>query len=661
MSEVPALPPPSGRLWLLVALTAVVAPQLARLPMALAAICVLLLGWRYGVELRGWPLPARLLRLVLTGCATLAVLIGYHTLFGRDAGLALLTVMLCLKLLELRTVRDAMVTAFLGYFLVAGGFLYSQSLLAGSYLLAVAWLLTATLVALNHPDGNRRYAGMYLRQGGLLLLQALPIMALLFVLFPRIPGPLWGLPKDAFGGHTGLSNHMTLANITQLADSDAIAFRVRFDGPVPPANELYWRGPVFWVTDGRRWDPLAPDQRGAWYRRAPPYVADGEPVHYTLTLEPDNQRWLLALDLPASVPTNVSATADFQLRLPHRAKRRQRFALSSYLHYRATAITPRERALALQLPPHANPRTRALARRWAKLPDTRIVQQALNYFRDNPFYYTRRPPPLGDDAMDDFLFTTRRGFCEHYAAAFTTLMRAAGVPARVVTGYQGGETNPFDGYLIVRQSMAHAWSEVYLKGRGWVRVDPTAVIPPQRVESAEDLQRFRSTAPIIPLNAELAWLAHLRDGWDALNNAWNQWVLGYNDVRQQQLLRRLGLLRFGWGGVALALAAAIAAVLAVVALHLLVRGETTRDPLVRLYRRVERRLGRVGLVRDRFEGPQTFAYRVGAARPDIGPALFAITDLYVALRYGHGGTAEMALLRREVGRFRPPRRRARAD
>ncbi len=651
-----AEPPPSGRLWLLGALTAVTVPQLVRLPIALSTICVLLLGWRYGVELRGWRLPSRALRLLLTGCGALAVLFVYHTLFGRDAGLALLTVMLCLKLLELRTVRDAMVTAFLGYFLLAGGFLYGQSLWVGIYLLAMAWLLTTTLVALNHPAGNRKCAGIYLRQGGMLLLQALPLMALLFVLFPRIPGPLWGLPKDAFGGHTGLSNHMTLANITQLADSEAVAFRVQFDGPVPAANELYWRGPVFWVTDGRRWDPLAAGQRGEWYRRPPPYTAYGKPVRYTLTLEPDNEKWLFALDLPASAPPHVRVTEDFQLRLPQRAAQRRRFALSSYLHYRAEAITPRERSLALQLPPRANPRTRALARSWDKLSDAEIVQQALDYFRNNPFYYTRRPPPLGDNAIDDFLFTTRRGFCEHYAAAFTTLMRAAGIPARVVTGYQGGEVNPIGGYMIVRQSMAHAWSEVYLKGRGWVRVDPTAVIPPQRVESTEDLQRFRSTAPIIPLNVELAWLAHLRDGLDALNNAWNQWVLGYNNIRQQRLLQRLGLLRFGWSGAAAVLAAAFAAVLGLVALQILVRGETTKDPLLRLYRRVERRLERLGLVRNPYEGPQTFARRIATLRPDIAPALSTITDLYVALRYGHGGMTELTRFRQAALRFRPSRR-----
>lgn len=648
-------PTPHGRLWLLGALAAVVAPQLLRMPPALDAICLLLLAWRLTMELRGWPPPARTPRLLLTAAGVAAVLATYHSLFGRDAGLALLTVMLCLKPLELRTQRDAMVTILIGYFMVAGGFLFSQSLFTGAYLFAVVWVLTAAMMALNHPGPP---AGrLYLRRSGVLLLQGLPIMLLLFVLFPRIDGPLWGLPRDAFAGRTGLSNHMTLANITDLADSDAVAFRVQFAGSIPPADKLYWRGPVFWVTDGRRWDPLPQAQRDNWYRRPRPLATSGDAVRYTLTLEPDNKRWLFALDLPAAAPAGARMTADYQLRLARDLQQRQRFTLRSYLRYRATGITPKERALALQLPPHANPRTRALAATWRGHSDTAIVQEALRYFRDQPFYYTRHPPPLGANAIDEFLFVTRRGFCEHYAAAFTTLMRAAGIPARVVTGYQGGEVNPIGGYLIVRQRLAHAWSEVYLNGRGWVRVDPTAVIPPQRVDTTADAERFRTTAPIAAANIELAWLARLRDGWDALNNTWNQWVLGYDSSRQQRVLQALGLLAFGWSGVIAALTAAIASILAAIALYSLRRTEKTGDPSLRLYRRLERRLARRGFRRAAHEGPQAFAERIGRRRPDVAPTLRATTYLYLRLRYGYGGANELEQFRRAVATFRLPRQR----
>ena len=656
------VPPLSGRLWLLGALAVVLAPHLLRLPLWLSPLCVLLLIWRGAVELRGWPLPGRWWRLLLTLLGIAAIIVHYRTLLGRDAGLALLTVMLCLKLLELRTRRDAMVVTFLGYFLVAGGFLYSQALPVGGYLFTVVLILTAALIALNHPGGDLGQSRYYLRLGTGLLLQALPIMLLLFVLFPRIPGPLWGLPKDAFAGKTGLSDHMTLDNITELADSDEVAFRVHFDGPVPPADQLYWRGPVLWYTNGRRWDPIVLGLAPAWYRQPPHYQSLGGEVRYTVTLEPNDQAWLFALDVPTQLPAGATASADFQLHLRRKVTSRQRYTLTSVLHYRATDISDSERRTALLLPARANPRTIALGTGWRDLPARQIVQRALAYFREQPFFYTRRPPPLGANAIDDFLFDTRRGFCEHYAAAFTTLMRAAGVPARIVTGYQGAESNPLGDYFIVRQSSAHAWSEVYLPEQGWMRVDPTAVIPPQRVETTGDIERFRSTSALTGELSERGWLvrnwSRLRYGWDAVNNVWNQWVLGYDQVRQQQLLERLGLFGFGWRGVIAALVAAVALVLTVVAVYLLRRERGTVPPAVKLYREFCRRLARVGLERQRSEGPRTFAERCSAARPDLSGDVGTITDLYIAMRYGPAHTdSVLSQLRQAVRNFHPGRLR----
>ena len=653
-------PPLAGRLWLLGAILVVTAPHLLRLPLWLSPLCLLLLGWRAGVELRDWQLPGRWLRLGLTLLGIAAVVAGYRTLLGRDAGLALLTVMLCLKLLELRSQRDAMIALSLGYFLVAGGFLYDQSLLVGAYLFFVVLILTAALVALNHPAGTLAHSRYYLRLGGSLLLQALPIMLLLFVLFPRIPGPLWGLPKDAFAGKTGLSNHMTLDNITELADSDEVAFRVRFEGPMPPAAHLYWRGPVLWYTDGRRWDPLPNAPGNPWYRQVPTLQSLGTPISYTVTQEPNNERWLFALDLPTQFPDGAWISADYQLRLRRKLTSRQRYTLTSALQYRTGNLTAAERQAALQLPPRVNPRSRELANEWRTLPAPQIVQRALAYFRDQPFYYTRRPPPLGTNAMDDFLFSTRRGFCEHYAAAFTMLMRAAGVPARVVTGYQGAESNPLSDYVIVRQSSAHAWSEVYLPDSGWTRVDPTAVIPPQRVEQAYDLERFRSTTLQPLVTTRLAWLSRswlrLRYSWDALNNAWNQWVLGYDQSRQRQLLERLGLLGFGWQGVIGALVAAIALVLAAVAVFLLRQGRSAFVPAVHAYRKFTRRMAAIGLVRGPSEGVQTFAERCRVARPDLDAAVEGITTLYIGLRYSRtAGPGDLGALQRAVNAFKPHR------
>jgi transglutaminase-like putative cysteine protease len=438
-----------------------------------------------------------------------------------------------------------------------------------------------------------------------------------------------------------------------------VAFRVVVDGPTPPADQLYWRGPVLWTTDGRRWDPIRREFPPPWFREAPTYEMTGEPVRYALTLEPHDERWLFALDLPAAAPAGVNLTADFQLLLPRKAVSRQRYELASHTAYRTGPLPQVQQRLALQLPPGRNPRSRELARQWSALTPAEIVRTALALFRDQPFWYTRQPPLLGDDAIDEFLFDSRRGFCEHYAAAFVTLMRGAGLPARVVTGYQGAEGNPLADYLIVRQSRAHAWAEVWLEGEGWVRVDPTAVIPPQRVETDTDLRRFRTTAaPLV--DVDLSWLARnlsrMRYGWDALNNAWNQWVLGYNHERQKELLQRLGLLAFGWQGALAFLFGAIGMVLATVALYLLRRGRGRPDAVVRLYERYCRKLARVGLGRAPHEGPADFARRVAAARPDLARAGDEITTLYIALRYGAAQADALRQLRGAVQRFRPATR-----
>jgi transglutaminase-like putative cysteine protease len=385
-------------------------------------------------------------------------------------------------------------------------------------------------------------------------------------------------------------------------------------------------------------------------------------VHYALTLEPHNAHWVFALDLPASVPNGITLNADFQLLSKRKIIARQRYELASHTRYITGPLSDEMHRLGLRLPPGVNPRSRSLAAQWTHLPAQTIVDSALAYFRDQPFWYSRRPPPLGDHPIDDFLFTTRRGFCEHYAAAFVTLMRAAGLPARVVTGYQGGEVNPVSDYLIVRQSDAHAWAEVWLDSDGWVRVDPTAVIPPHRIEAATDTQRFLTTDAAM-LIFDLGWaqrmFAELRYRWDAVNDAWNQWILGYNHQRQKELLERLGLLRFGWQGVIALLSGAIAAVLGAVMIYLLLRMRARRDALVQIYQHYCYKLTKIGLQRAPHEGPMDFAQRVATQRPDLADINNEITALYIDLRYGKADTAtSLPLLRAAVTRFHPSARQA---
>ena len=654
----PALPS-SGRLWLLAALALVILPQLPRMPWWLSAGCVAVFGWRLLHELRAWPLPGRWLRtgLALAGFALVAW--AFRGIIGLEPGVAMLTVMLCFKLLELRQLRDAMVALFMGYFMVVGSFLFDQSMLMGIYLLAMVWVLTSAMVALNHPAGELAQSRHYLRTGGGLLLQSLPLMLLLFVLFPRMDNPLWSMPEDQNRARTGLSESMEMGTISDLADSNAVAFRVDFEGPMPAASQLYWRGPVLWRTDGRQWTGLnMTPQRGV-----PDFEALELPVSYQVSLEPSRRQWLFALDLPMSMPEGLSdpvgIRADMQLLSSREIGSRQRYKMQSVLSYRWEADELSFWDEALQLPAQANPRSRALAEGWRAdgLDDQGIVAAALGLFREEEFVYTRQPPLLGDDAVDEFIFESQRGFCEHYAASFVSMMRAAGVPARVVTGYQGGELNPVGNYLIVRQSHAHAWAEVWLLGEGWVRVDPTSVIPPERVEEGVDSERFELTGPARQLRegaalTRLAW--RLRNNWDALNHRWDRWVQGFNQHQQRELLERLGLAWLDWRGMVLAMALGFFALLGLAAWWLL-RQPRPKDPVMRLYDAYCCKLAAIGLKREMNEGPRDYAERVIAARPDLQRPVRRITALYQRLRYGGEGldSEPLAQLRRELRQWRP--------
>lgn len=654
-------PSAAGRFWLVSALLLVLLPHLWRFPLWLSFGCLSLIAWRLLYELRGWPLPGRGARWLLTMLGIGSVLLVFHSIIGLDAGTALLAVMLCLKLVEIHTHRDAMIALFIGYFLVISGFLFSQSLFMGAYLFAVVLALTAALTALNHHGVWIAQHRLYLRTGGALLLQALPLMVIMFVLFPRISSPLWSMPKQSNTALTGLGNSISMGSINQLADSDEVAFRVQFENGIPAADKLYWRGPVLWQTDGGNWQRRSFDSSRSTFD----YQQLIDPIRYTVTLEPHANHWIFALDLPASlphkdIPGGVVLSADYQLLGRREINTRLRYSVTSVLSYRVNQLPDWLRQQALQLPAEPNPKTRALAAQWREsiTTDQEMLQQALRYFIDQPFYYTRTPPALTNDPVDAFLFDTREGFCEHFASAFVTLMRAAGIPARLVTGYQGGELNALGDYLIIRQRNAHAWAEIWLEDEGWVRVDPTAVIPAHRVNTTIDVNRFRTTDSSAssggiysPLNSALLQL-HL--GWDAINNGWNQWVLGFDRERQKRLLRMIGLQSFSWKQLIILMMILLFSTLLVISLLLLLRRPRPRDPAMRLYQRFCCKLERVGIKRRPDEGPYTFASRVQAHRADLAIQVQEISSLYASLRYGKDVNAELQReLEERVAKFRP--------
>jgi transglutaminase-like putative cysteine protease len=435
--------------------------------------------------------------------------------------------------MELRTARDAMALIFLSCFILITNFLYSQSLPTALYMLVTLMVIMASWVHLHAPGIAIKPR---LRVAAVLLLQAIPLTLILFILFPRVPGPLWGLPQDAFA-RSGLDDTMSPGSVGRLALSDAVAFRVSYQGKPPPRSRMYWRGPVLWDFDGHNWTPGRATQG-----IAPQFSATGRATAYSVTLEPHNKRWLFALDMPDSISVPARLTDDFQLLNSEPVNERLRYEARSRLDYHANLQeSPSQLQRALQLPPTLNPRARQLATSWRADDDQAVVRRALDYLNEQNFYYTLEPPTLGRNSTDDFLFITRRGFCEHYASAFVFLMRAAGIPARVVTGYQGGEYNAYGNYHIVRQSDAHAWAEVWLTGQGWVRIDPTAAIAPERVERGLSAALTDNTAlPFMSRNPPL-WLRDLRLNWDALANQWNQRVLGYDSERQFAFLSRFGM------------------------------------------------------------------------------------------------------------------------
>jgi protein-glutamine gamma-glutamyltransferase len=638
--------------WLTAALALVTLPHAERVPWWITLLVCVLAGWRVYLGYVRVPLPSKWLLLTIVAAGTAGVYLHYRTIFGRDAGVALLVLMLTLKLLESRSQRDAMLLTFMGYFLVVTNFLYSQTIPTALYMFACVWFITALMIGLqhaDHPGGYRRQ----LRTAGVLLAQAVPLMAVLFIFFPRVQGPLWGMPSDAYSRTSGLSDWMTPGSFSNLILSDAVAFRVRFTSKMPLPNQMYWRGPVLWDFDGRTWT-------GARLPHGTPQFDSEQPaVEYVVTMEAHNKRWLFALDLPGKVPSGAVATPDFQLLSLTPVANRLRYEMSSHLEYRnGAAENARNLERALELPAGYNPRTREFAeglRRTHAGDDKAIVTAVLQRFRNLAYSYTLSPPMLGSHSVDEFLFQTMSGFCEHYSSAFVVLMRSAGIPARVVTGYQGGEVNPVGDYMIVRQADAHAWAEIWLKGVGWIRIDPTAAVSPARVERGIAAAMPASDPLPLLIRGDIPILRDMRLAWDSMANNWNQWVLGYNPDRQAEFLSRVGLDDATWRTLVIILMAATAVITLILSVFMLRKLRLrVRDPVDIAYQRFCRKLENKGLPRGAAEGPLDYARRVTSEHPEWTAAVLPITQLYVGLRYGPGAApGDIQQLRRLAHEFQP--------
>ena len=642
MTKLPAPPPLDVRnvMWLLAAMVFVVAPHLMRLPYWVGVFFGVVVAWRAWIAWAALRLPPRPLVLLVTAAAAVGTFLQYQRITGREPGVTLLVVMASLKVLEMRSQREVVLSIYLGFFLVMTNFLFSQSIPLGLYMLVCVWLFIATLVGFNRV-GSSPTIMERLRPAGALLLQALPLMAAFFILFPRVQGPLWAIPQDARGASSGLSDSMTPGQFASLIKSDAIAFRVQWHGERPPFPLMYWRGPVMSDFDGRTWhvqrEMLASDLK---------YEATGHPVSYAITLEPHNKNWLFALDVPAGPPKGAFVLQDLELRSHRPVDQRVRYEMTSYLQYRNDeGASPFILRAATRFDPTRNPRTVALGRQWAEELNhdpRRIIDRAVLLF-NREFTYTLEPPLLdATNPYDDFLFNTKRGFCEHYAGSFALLMRAAGLPARVVTGYQGGEVNPLNNELIVRQADAHAWTEVWIADAGWVRVDPTAVVSPLRVENGVNaaLGPIGMTSAMMAAD-KLGIIASMHFAWQYMNSQWDQWVVGYNVDKQRQFFSDLGWRNVDWRTLAFWLMIAIVIVGGAVTLGLLVRERQPRpDASLVAWNRFCAKLAAAGLVRAPSEGPLDFLARVKQQHPEWATQAEEITRRYVEARYGSGASRD---------------------
>ena len=659
MRDALSMLPIPGRLLgvLLVLLAALMAPHALNLNPSVLAFFYIASAWRMLVIWRPQWMPGRWTLLLLMIAALALVVFSTGVADGRLAGTALLVVMLGLKLLEIRARRDIQVTVFLGYFLVMTQFLYDQSLALAIYLFVGVLALTVIQVGLNRVHADMR---VQVRKTAGMLIAALPMASVMFLLFPRLDSPLWAISSSA--AVTGIGDEMSLGDIGELTQSDAVAFRVRFFGPQPEPTQRYWRGPVLWRTDGRHWSP---DIRPIRYTQ--PAGRRAAPLSYETTLEPSGERWLFGLDMVVDIPPNTRLDANGALLAAERLNKRFTYRAGSDPEMHATTLGSHEHALALQLPERLSPRVQRLAaqlRSDARAGDDAmpIALQALKYFRENPFVYTLSPGTLGSDPVDEFLFETRRGFCEHYAGSFVTLMRAAGVPARLVLGYQGGEYNPRAGHWVVRQSDAHAWSEVWVAGQGWTRVDPTAAIAPERIEHRIDTVRSQAGAQVVfqaapdgvlsDLLRNAVWIA------DVVDLGWHRWVIGFSAERQSSLLQTLGLGNLR--GLGLAIALLIGATLAAALAYLIARlpKPIVNDPLPRMWNRFIDKLRRAGITVHGWQGADTVCSTAMQRYPAASDQLVAINRLYVQLRYGRRrDPRQMQALRHRIRvlRLRPAR------
>jgi transglutaminase-like putative cysteine protease len=627
-------------LFLLAVIAWTVLPHVSHLPVWTSVLTAIVLLWRGRLAVAGGALPGRWVLVAVLAIAVGLTFWSYRSLFGKEPGVTMAVALMALKTLELRARRDAFVVFFLGFFIILTHFLYSQSMAVAVAMLISIWGLLTGLVLAHMPVGQPS-----LRQaGGLAARTALfgaPVMALLFILFPRV-GPLWGVPQDGIST-TGLSNSMKMGSVTEVARDESVAMRVRFEGPAPSPPDMYFRGPVLTRFDGVEWRPLGlPFALANFAPRSPELRTQGTPIRYEATLEPMRVASVPLLEATTSVQSvdgfRIVAREDLQWLAERPIYERLRVNAEATLRYTlGSSRRSGEVQESIELPGGFNPRTLAWSRtlrgELRNADATAFAKAVLGHIRTGGYDYTLSPGEYGRDAVDEFWLDRKTGFCEHFASAFVVIMRAAGFPARIVTGYQGSDQEPMDGYYIVRQSSAHAWAEYWQTGVGWVRADPTAAVAPDRIGRSTRLEAKPGlvAGAFAAMSPQL--FAELRNAWEAMNNRWNQWVLNYTRGQQLDVLKNIGFTAPGWEDLALLLIGALSALALGGAIWAWLDRHRV-DPWVRQLERMRRALRSLGVPAAPHEAPRTLAARVRGRLGEAGEPLAAAREVLEAQRYG---------------------------
>lgn len=631
--------------WTLAALIIALVPHVPFLPVWISGAFLGCAAWRYIIEKRRRTLPSSWLRAALALFCFLGVLFTYSSISGVGPGSALLAIMAALKLLETRKRRDQFVLLFLSIFLVMSSLLREQYLWSLPYM--VVSLLVIMSAWLRMSAGESQSPRQSFATAGRLLMYAAPLAIVMWVFFPRIATPFWTVPIDTSQATSGISDTMSPGDISSLSMSNEVAFRVSFDDAIPEPRERYWRGLVLIRFNGRTWTGRDPGiSPGALEQ----IEVTGEPIDYEVTLEPTRQQWVFALDVPTQWSlSGIFMGPDQQLARNVPFEQRVAYRITSFTNYKISAeLSNLYRSWYSSLPEGSNPRTAELARQMRSDAgsDSAYVESVLQKLNREEYFYTLDPPPLGSDPVDRFLFDTKRGFCEHYASAFAVMMRSVGIPARIVLGYQGGEINPLGGHLIVRQSDAHAWTEVWLDGPGWYRVDPTAAVAPERIDIGASDAAFEAFGRAWGLTAPSRLLHRAKLAWDALDAKWNELVLGYGPDAQNSFMKWLGMNNPTWRKMMLTLIALVGGLVMLISVLLMLRYRPpSKDSAALLYQQFVKK---TGLEPHTGETALVFAARIGKTGQFPEQTVDEITEAYLDARYGRNNAAAFERLRTAV-------------